>query len=82
MGVMFNALSWHGLLPVNALEKVRLINTLLLLRWLYRELSTPTNNMFRTIGIVCLSFILAAQDMESNSDDIHWSHRAPPSHVL
>ena len=67
-------LARYQYLPLNAFERVQLLNTVLIPRWTYRTLFLPHNSMFKTMDSMCLRFVLMAEGMELNKVDVHKSY--------
>ena len=61
-------------LPLNAFERVLLLNTILIPRWTYRTLFLPNNSMFKAMDAMCLRFGLMAEGTELNKIEIHNSY--------
>ena len=64
----------YYLLPLNAFERMQLINIMLMPEWAYCTLFLSNDSMFSTIDKMCVEFILIAEGMERNSDDVVMSH--------
>ena len=63
-------------LPLNAFERVQLMNTILISRWNYRVQFLANDSMFKTIDSMCLESVLMVEGMEHNEVDIHNSYNA------
>ena len=74
MGTAAADLARYQYLPLNAFERVQLLNTVLIPRWTYRTLFLPNDSMFKTMDSMCLRFVLMAEGMELNKVDVHKSY--------
>ena len=74
MGTAASDLARYQYLPLNAFERVPLLNTILIPRWMYRTLFLPNNSMFKAMEAMCFRFVLMAEGMELNKIDIHNSY--------
>ena len=61
-------------MPLNAFERVQLLNTVLIPRWTYRTLFLPNDSMFKTMDSMCSRFVLMAEGMELNKVNVHKSY--------
>ena len=77
MGTAVGDLTRYQYLPLNAFERVQLLNTIQIPRWTYRTLFLPNDSMFTAMDSMCLRFVLMAEGMELNKVVVHKSH-----HVL
>ena len=78
-------LARYQYLPLNAFERVQLLNTILIPRWMYRTLFLPNDSMSKPMDSMCLRFVLMAEGMELNKVDVHKSynvlHVTSPHHL-
>ena len=74
MGTVCADLARYRFLPLNAFERVQLLNAILIPRWNYRVLFLPNDSMFKAVDSMCLNFVLMAEGMERNKTDIHQSY--------
>ena len=58
MGTAAADLARYQYLPLNAFERVQLLNTVLIPRWTYRTLFLPNDTMFKAMDPMCLRFVL------------------------
>ena len=58
-------LARYQYLPLNAFQRVQLLNTVLIPRWTYRTLFLPNDSMFKAMDSMCLRFVLMAEGMTS-----------------
>ena len=65
-----------GALPLNAFERVQLLNSVLISRWLYHTMFIPHDRMFQHIDQTCLEFVAIAKGLEHNKENIHKAHNA------
>ena len=63
-----------NILPLNAFERVPLLNTVLIPRWTYRTLFLPNDSMFKAMDAMCLPFVVLGEGMELNKICIHKSY--------
>ena len=71
------ALARYCVLPLNAFGRVHLFNIGIMSQWMHRTLFLSKESMFRTINTRCLEFVLIAEGMEWNSDNVNKSHNVP-----
>ena len=74
MGTAAADLARYQYLPLNAFERVQLLNTILIPRWTYRTLFLPNDSIFKAMDSMCLRFVLMAEGMELNKVDVHKSY--------
>ena len=74
MGTAATDLARYQYLPLNAFERVQLLNTIVIPRWTYRTLFLPNDSMFKAMDSMCLRFVLMAEGMELNKVDVHKSY--------
>ena len=74
MGTVCADLARYQRLPMNAFERVQLLNTSLIPRWNYWTLFLPNDSMFKIVDSMCLRFVLMAKGMELNKTDVHKSY--------
>ena len=74
MGTAAADLARYQYLPLNAFERVQLLNTILIPRWTYRTLFLPKDSMFKAMDSMCLRLVLMAEGMELNKVDVHKSY--------
>ena len=74
MGTAAADLARYQYLPLNAFERVQLLNTVLIPQWTYCTLFLPNDSMFKTMDSMCLRFVLMAEGMELNKVDVHKSY--------
>ena len=61
-------------LPLNAFERVQLLNSVLIPRWLYHTLFIPHDRMFQHIDKICLEFVAIAKGLEHNKENVYKAH--------
>ena len=74
MGTAAADLARYQYLPLNAFERVQLLNTVLIPRWMYRTLFLPNDSMFKAVDSMFLRFVLMAECMELNKVDVNKLH--------
>ena len=74
MGTAAADVARYQYLPLNAFERVQLLNTVLVPRWTYRTLILSNDSMFKAMDSMCLRFVLMAEGMEPNKVDVHKSY--------
>ena len=74
MGTAAADLARYPYLPLNAFQRVRLLNTILIPRQTYRTLFLPNDSMFKAMDSMCLWFVLMAEDTGLNKVDIDKSY--------
>ena len=67
-------LTRYRALPLNALERVQLLNSMLIPRWLYHTMFIPHDRMFQHIDKICLEFVAVAKGLEHNKENIYKAH--------
>ena len=67
-------LTRYRALPLNAFERVQLLNSVLIPRWLYHTMFIPHHRMFQHIDKICLEFVAIAKGLEHNKENIHKAH--------
>ena len=67
-------LTQYRVLPRNAFERVQLLNSVLIPRWLYHAVFIPHDRMFHHIDKICLDFVAIAKGLEPNTEGIYKAH--------
>ena len=67
-------LTWYRALPLNAFERVQLLNSVLIPRWLYHTMFISHDCMFQHIDKICLEFAAIAKGLEHNRENIYKAH--------
>ena len=66
-----NDLNRYKQLPLNAFERVQLVNSLLIPRWLYHALFVPHDRMFHKIDQRVRDFVTAAKGVQPRYNASH-----------
>ena len=74
MGMAAAELARYQYLPLNAFERLQLLNTVLIPQWTYRTWFLPNDSMFKAMDSMCLRFVLMAEGMEVNKVGVHKSY--------
>ena len=61
-------------LPLNAFERVQLLNFVLIPHWLYQTVFIPQDRMFQHIDKICFEFMAIAKGLKHNKKNIHKAH--------
>ena len=69
-------LTRYRALLLNAFERVQLLNSVLIPRWLYHAMFIPHDRMFQHIDKICLEFVAIAKGLEHNKENIYKAHNA------
>ena len=75
MGTAAADLARYQYVPLNAFERVQLLNTVVIPPWTYSTFFLPNDSMFKTMDSVRLRFVLMAEGMELNMVDVHKSYQ-------
>ena len=67
-------LTRYRALPLNAFERVQLLNSMLIPRWLYITMFISHDRMFQHIDNICLEFVAIAKGLEHNKENIYKAH--------
>ena len=67
-------LTRYRTLPLNAFERVQLLNSVLIPRWLYHTMFIPHDRMFQHIDKMWLIFVAIAKGLEHNKENIYKAH--------
>ena len=63
-------LTRYRALPLNAFERVQLLNSMLIPRWLFHTMLIPHDHMFQYIDKICLEFVAIAKGLEHNKENV------------
>ena len=74
IGTICADLPRYRMLPLNAFERIPLMNTVLMPKWTYRTRFLPNGAMFKVIGTMCLEFVSVAEGVERHKHDVYTSH--------
>ena len=69
-----SALRRYRALPLHAFERLQLLNSVLIPRWLYHTMFIPHDAMFQHIDKICLEFVAIAKGLEHNKENIYKTH--------
>ena len=67
-------LAQYRSLPLNAFERVQLLNSILIPRWLCPTMFLPYDRMFHHIDKIRLEFVAIAKGLEHNKENTYKPH--------
>ena len=69
-----SGLTRYRALPLHAFERVQLLNSMLIPRWLYHTMFIPHDCIFQHKDKICLEFVAIAKGLEHNKENIYKAH--------